>query len=293
MNHKWQNSVVVFVTLCGFFFHLAKLYSLKFYFVDNFATAGRCLVCALALYQLLSTAHATKGPPPFTSSGQWTGLTLLALLGGTAPLWLGDLSFQASALALGVFVWAQTQLKGIGFKKLHPLLLLILGASLYPLEALWAPFFNQYIQLSSAVLAAKMVNWTEFSVEVLTTGGPLLKGGNIEVHVTALCAGFDTVLTLLVLAIILALYFLTNPTTQLWFTLIAPLVSYAINVIRIAISTHAANQWLGLGDAWDVAHDTIGYVAFAINYMLFFRLLYLFKLSESLPPNPVVPKPHS
>ena len=75
------------------------------------------------------------------------------------------------------------------------------------------------------------------------------------------------------------------------FTIIAPSISYAVNVIRIAISTHAANQWLGLGNAWDLAHDTIGYVAFAITYMFFFRILYLFKLSESQPGRPVVPEP--
>jgi len=289
MNRENQKTILLIILIVGVVCHVARLYSLKFYFLGEFTVTGRCMVSALALYQVLSNAKKTASPPHNHSPARFNQLLLVSLIGGLLPTFIWNHSFQWSALGVGLFIWAQTQLWGIRFKHLHPVLLSMLATLIYPLESIWAPLCDRYIQFSSTVLAAKLVNWTEFPVEVGDIGGPLLIGGNIEVHVTSLCAGFNTLLSLFTLALILSLYFLKDPKTQLLLATLTPVISYTINIIRIAISTHAANQWLGLGNAWDVAHDYIGYSAFIINYMIVFRIVYLLRVAEDHQRNPPAP----
>ena len=133
----------------------------------------------------------------------------------------------------------------------------------------------------TAVGAAWLVNASGLAVEVIQMHVPTLTTGNLQLHVTPLCAGIGPLLSFSTLGVALGILFLENPKQQKWLAVITPVAGLLGNILRVAISTHAANIWLDRHPwAWDVAHDLIGYMCFAIIYGLIWLFLKNLKNTE-------------
>ena len=141
---------------------------------------------------------------------------------------------------------------------------------------------NPMLGQITAIGAALLVNASGLAVEVTQMHVPTLTTGNLQLHVTPLCAGIGPLLSFSTLGAALGTLFLEEPKQQKWLVAITPIAGLLGNILRVAISTHAANIWLDRHPwAWDVAHDLIGYVCFAIIYVLIWLFLKNLKNTES------------
>lgn len=148
---------------------------------------------------------------------------------------------------------------------------------------------NGFLGQVTAYAAAPLVNATGLSVQVIQMHVPTLATQNLQLHVTPLCAGIGPLLSFSTLGIALGLIFLDDPFQQKWLAIITPLAGLLGNILRVAISTHAANIWLDRHPwAWDVAHDLIGYLCFVAIYgaLWFFLKNVRNKESASINPSP-------
>jgi|MDSW01.1.fsa_nt_gb exosortase len=148
---------------------------------------------------------------------------------------------------------------------------------------------NPVLGQITANSAAMLVNLSGLAVDVTQMHVPTLTTGNLQLHVTPLCAGVGPLLSFSTLGVALGILFLDNPKQQKWLALITPIAGMVGNILRVAISTHAANIWLDRHPwAWDVAHDLIGYLCFAFIYALLWFFLKNLKNTESktIPINP-------
>jgi len=275
MERLRLNLIISTLLLVGLTLHFINLAPQRLLFVGDPLVGTRCFISLIATVGLLYLNWRRHPQTPPARPG-------LLIAGGAAaalaPLFLGQGSIGLSALSLGVLIWTLTRLSGVTLSSFHPLLLIALSALVYPLEAVWAPLCDPYIQFSTTFLAGPLVSWTGFPVEVADIGGPLLLGDDHYIYVTSLCAGFKTSLSLITLGIVLGVYFLEESKKQLAFSLFVPLIGHAVNVIRITVSAHAAHLWLTQpNDNWEIAHDVIGYGAFFLNYVALFIIIYLFR----------------
>ena len=134
----------------------------------------------------------------------------------------------------------------------------------------------------TAIGAALLVNLSGLSVEVTQMHVPTLTTDNLQLHVTPLCAGVGPLLSFSTLGAALGILFLENSRQQKWLVVITPVAGLIGNILRVAISTHAANIWLDRHPwAWDVAHDLIGYLCFAVIYGAIWFFLRNLKNNES------------
>ena len=157
--------------------------------------------------------------------------------------------------------------------------LLILGL---PWELWLDALCNPMLGELTAIGAALLVNLSGLSVEVTQMHVPTLTTDNLQLHVTPLCAGVGPLLSFSTLGAALGILFLENSRQQKWLVVITPVAGLIGNILRVAISTHAANIWLDRHPwAWDVAHDLIGYLCFAVIYAAIWFFLRNLKNNES------------
>ncbi|MED5464790.1 MAG: archaeosortase/exosortase family protein [Myxococcota bacterium] len=279
MERLQLNLILLPLLLVGLTTHCIYLSPQRLLFITDPLIGTRCFISLIATIGLLylNWQRHPKTPP---------SRPRLLIAGGTAaalaPLFLGQSAIGLSALSLGLLIWSLTRLSGVTLSSFHPLLLIALAAQVYPLEAVWAPLYDPYIQFATTFLAGPLVTWTGFPVEVADIGGPLLLGDNHYIYVTSLCAGFKTSLSLITLGIVLGVYFLEESKKQLAFSLFVPLIGHIVNVIRITVSAHAAHLWLTQpNNNWDIAHDVIGYGAFFLNYVALFLIIYLLRRTSA------------
>ena len=141
---------------------------------------------------------------------------------------------------------------------------------------------NSFLGQFTAYAAAPLVNVTGLSVQVIQMHVPTLATENLQLHVTPLCAGMGPLLSFSPLGIALGLIFLDDPHQQKWLAVVTPLAGLLGNILRVAISTHAANIWLDRHPwAWDVAHDLIGYLCFVAIYAALWFFLKNVRNKES------------
>ena len=148
-------------------------------------------------------------------------------------------------------------------------------------------FFNDFLGQLTAFAAAVLVNATGLSVDVVQMHVPTLATENLQLHVTPLCAGLGPLLSFATLGLTLGLIFLEDPTRQKWLAIVTPFAGLLGNILRVAISTHAADLWLDRHPwAWDVAHDLIGYLCFVAIYAALWLFLKNVRNKESATMNP-------
>lgn len=158
-----------------------------------------------------------------------------------------------------------------------------------PWETHLGDICNGFLGQLTAYAAAPLVNATGLSVQVIQLHVPTLATENLQLHVTPLCAGMGPLLSFSTLGVALGLLFLDDPFQQKWLAIITPLAGLLGNILRVAISTHAANIWLDRHPwAWDVAHDLVGYLCFVAIYaaLWFFLKNVRNKESASIKPSP-------
>ncbi len=189
----------------------------------------------------------------------------LALVALAVPvLWVGSLLLLAS----GLVMWSAPEVRGSSRLQSYGVLILLTG-TIYPFERDLGLGLDPLLQTLTAHFAAPLVNVTGLAVEVTSgAGDPVLVGTDLFVTVTALCAGSQTLLSLWTLGLIIAEVFLDRWDTRLIFVALTPLFGFIGNVMRVAVSTHAAQSWGNRAQTWDIAHDVIGYGAFAGTYLL-------------------------
>lgn len=155
--------------------------------------------------------------------------------------------------------------------------LLRLGALLVvalPWEALLAQTLDIPLQHISAAISAWGVRLTGLPVTLSAPDGqPHLLTAHADVHITNLCAGLETFVGLTGLGLVLAEVFMPDDPRAWRLVLLTPLFGFAGNVVRITLSTHAANLWGNDARLWPLAHDSIGYAAFALTYAALFALI--------------------
>lgn len=164
------------------------------------------------------------------------------------------------ALALGALAFQR--------RKTRSILLPILLTLSIPWEIYLGDLCNAFLGQLTAAAAAPLVRATGLAVEVVQLHVPTLIANNLQLHVTPLCAGIGPLLSFCTLGLALGLLFLDDPRQQKWLAIITPIAGLLGNILRVALSTHAANIWLDRHPwAWDVAHDLIGYLCFAAIYL--------------------------
>ena len=187
-----------------------------------------------------------------------------------------DLGTLRGLLAIGCMALALSRGK---FKNI---LFPILGLLSLPWEIWLNGPCNPALGQITAVGAALLVNASGLAVEVTQMHVPTLTTENLQLHVTPLCAGIGPLLSFSTLGVALGILFLEDPKQQKWLAVITPIAGLIGNILRVAISTHAADIWLDRHPwAWDVAHDLIGYFCFAIIYVLIWLFLKNLKNTES------------
>jgi exosortase/archaeosortase family protein len=148
--------------------------------------------------------------------------------------------------------------------------LVVLAAALFPFERYAGVHLDRALQTLTARCAAPLVSWTGLPVHVAGGVDPTLVGEDLWVTVTSLCAGAQTLLSLLCLGVVVAELFLERWEARLIFMVLAPGFGLLGNVVRVALSTHAAERWGADPRAWALAHDLIGYATFAVTYGVLF-----------------------
>lgn len=149
-----------------------------------------------------------------------------------------------------------------------------LCAVAFPFESWFGETIDPWIQSVTAHLAAPVVHLTGLPVEVVQLGSPSLVHADLVVHVTAYCAGSQVLLGIISLALLLADVFIPEEIHKVAFVLLTPIFGFAGNVLRVSVSTHAADLWIGRGSAWNVAHDVIGYMTFLCIYAAVFAVVW-------------------
>ena len=199
--------------------------------------------------------------------GAWLlTLTLTGSRGG-----LRGLSAEVAALVFFLSGWRRdVSLPKHRMEAVAALLLLSV-----PVEVLWGASLDFLLQMGTTYGAATLVRATGLAVAIGRGPSPLLFTDDLQVMVTPLCAGCHTILAMLTLGVVAAETFLYDVRSKHLFVLLVPLLGFCGNVLRVAVSTHAANRWAGRGMAWDIAHDVIGYVTFVGVYAVAFACLLL------------------
>ena len=159
-----------------------------------------------------------------------------------------------------------------------------LAVATYPLETLLPPGADLAVQTFTAQIAQYVVTVTGLPVTCIEDAiAPTLVGPDgLMVHVTALCAGTSTLIVLSTLGLILAEAFLTDLGDKLLCMALAPALGLFGNVLRIALSTHAANAWAADRAVWSIAHDGIGYLTFIGIYAALFSAIRRLRKSVTL-----------
>ena len=174
-------------------------------------------------------------------------------------------------------------------RRFNNILFPILTLLTFPWEIWLDAPCNPVLGQITATSAALLVNLSGLAVDVIQMHVPTLTTDNLQLHVTPLCAGVGPLLSFSTLGVALGILFLDSPKQQKWLALITPIAGMIGNILRVAISTHAANIWLDRHPwAWEVAHDLIGYLCFAFIYALLWFFLKNLKNAESktIPINP-------
>ena len=167
-------------------------------------------------------------------------------------------------------------------KKFNTILFPVLLILSLPLELWLRDLCNPALGEFTAICASVLVNFTGLAVDVTQMHVPTLTTPTLQLHVTPLCAGIGPLLSFSTLGAALGLFFLDDPRQQKWLVIITPLAGLIGNILRVAISTHAANIWLDRHPwAWDVAHDLIGYLCFAMIYAAIWWFLKNLKTTET------------
>lgn len=248
--------------------------------------------------------EAPGGSGGWSELRSWAALACCALLlwtlrplglGARAHGWVWLLSATAGTIALlGVhhprwwlLSWTLLGLAAIAGAP-SPRRFWIVGAlwvCVYPFERNLAPALDPHLQSLTAWLALPLVNGTGLPValDLLHPAGPTLVGENLYVTVTSLCAGTQTLLTLLTLGLVVAQVFVSKLEHRLVFVALTPLFGFAGNVLRVAVSTHAATRWGQDPWAWAMAHDGAGYFTFTLTYAALFWVTRRLRRSNHRP----------
>lgn len=185
----------------------------------------------------------------------------------------GTLRACATFLALLLLAWRaarEGQLRGARVGRLAAL-----AALAVPWENFCRAHADPLLQQGTAAVSALLVGLTGLPVQLISQSGqPHLLTAHADVHVSNLCAGLTTLVTLTTLGLILAEAFLPDARHPWRFVALTPLIGFGANVVRIVLSTHAANLWAHNADAWALAHAAIGYTTFACTYGALFALVW-------------------
>ena len=193
----------------------------------------------------------------------------LALTAGLAAL---PALHTPVAWALVLALLAAANLMGLhGAQRLARQPLLVpLAAAGFPFEAVLPPPVDTLLQRLTAEAAAWLVNASGLPVTLQIDPPALLGPRDLVVSVTALCAGAATLFALTTLGMLLAELAFEPLAAKLLCVLMTPAFGLAGNVLRVALSTHAANWWAEDALAWNLAHDGIGYATFGLTYLALF-----------------------
>ena len=232
---------------------------------DDLASTLRAVACIVAALALIVRLPVQ----PSSNPRSWIVLLLLSCL----PILSIDLPMAMASLSWGLYAIAALQCMQRKSDEVSRLLLLLLLCLCFPLETIYSSLLDPYIQFSTAFYAAPLVTWTGFPIEIVNPQSAMLYGNDLIVHITPLCAGLQTFTNILSIGIIASLFFLKSKYKQLIFCSLTLIVSFVMNTLRIAISTHAANNLLGTTGNWELAHEVIGYASFAATYLCLFVLI--------------------
>lgn len=222
-----------------------------------------------------SQPNSTHSDSKFSSAalGSWVLLWTILFL---PSLLDGEISALRSALALAAFALATLRFPSRGPAYWCLALLTIPWESF--LQGSCDPILGQI----TANAAAPLVTLTGLSVQVVQLHVPTLMAQDLQLHVTPLCAGLGPLFTFSTLGLSVGLFMLNKSPREIWLAIITPIAGLLANILRVAISTHAANLWLDRHPwAWEVAHDVIGYFCFAGVYALLWWTLLNFKHSAA------------
>ena len=175
-----------------------------------------------------------------------------------------------AAIAAACFIYWHRRSLPRGRRFFGPVALLFLAV---PYEYFLADVFDPWLQATTAELASPLVRCTGLEVYVDQEQLSLIRGEDLVVHVSSLCAGMQTFLSLMTLCVVLIELFGLSLRYRLVFLFLAPVVGYFGNVLRVAISVHAAHRFVGHGNLWPIAHDLIGYTIFFMTYGLLFAVI--------------------
>lgn len=237
-----------------------------------------CLVSSLVLLRIQMPSssnpknHPQHNPPAATSNilkiGGQVFASLLAVVAAVFSypfLW-----FLSLPLSLAAALSFSPQLAS--YRASWISWLLCIGT--FPIEARYSGIIDPLLQYATTAAAAPLIRLTGLPVALRLGDHPQLVTHDLVVSVTNLCASGQTLLASISLAMVLAQVFLHQHLERAaLFIGLAPLVSYSGNVLRVVVSTHAANLWAGQA-IWPWLHDGIGYVAFLATYGFLFVLAF-------------------
>ena len=166
-----------------------------------------------------------------------------------------------------------------------PLLALLLA---YPWEHSLAPTLDPILQLLTAWWAAPLTRLSGLPVTLEGGVDPVLALETVRVHVTSQCAGFQPIIATSSLGLIFAALVTDNNQKRIILTLSIPMMAYLVNVLRIVLSVHAANQWIDQEGAWELAHDVIDYACFGLFYVGLFCLAQMLQRPTSNTKSPAI-----
>lgn len=240
---------------------------LLFSFIDNTGSALTHMraLAAVGAIVLLLWRKGQRGRT--TAYGLHTALLGGAMLLAAAAWWQPPLYIiSLPLLVIGIAPRTTTaqpyEQLGVG----------LVAVLVFPFETHWGDVLDPISQAATADLAAALVRLSGFAVHVVhpQAADPFLAAEGLTVTVNRLCAGSQTLFTILTLGAVIAELFLEAPRIKLSYVAGALLFGFLGNVLRVALSTHAARVWGGDALSWNIAHDVIGYAAFIGVYGLLF-----------------------
>lgn len=208
----------------------------------------------------------------------WIGLVVLfaAVIFFIGGHWIQSFSLRAAAFMLMIF---GIMLSTLGFSMTRLLTIPVLFlVSMIPTSASILDSATGKLQLQSAAIAAKFLQWTGYSNRL--EGVTIFADGLPEPLIVGMpCSGLRTLISLITFTI----FFVYMVRAQWWKKAILLALSFPlsifINSLRITMIGYAG-FWTGSASAMHKFHDYSGYIGLLICFAMLFGLAKLIKAGE-------------
>ena len=215
------------------------------------------LAVGIAVARRTELARLAAAPSAIGLAGAGAAMAALGLGILGAELFLTRISLLLFIASTILYVFGWRHLRVLAF----PLALLLLSI---PIPAIVTTRFTLPLQFAASAMAETSLG---------TLGIPVLRDGNVLVlpnatlQVAEACSGIRSLVSLIVLALVIARFSERRAPARTAIVCAALPVAVLVNGVRVTV-TAAATYWYGTAAAEGVAHEAVGLLAFAVAFTM-------------------------